>query len=378
MDNTIKVLITGDFYGGYRIEKLIQLEKYDEIFNDFLPLVKDSDIAITNLESALTLSDKPISKTGPSIKASAKTIEALKFAGFNLLTLANNHIMDYGVSGLKNTIDICKSYGIDFTGVGLNIKEASQIFYKEVKGKKLAFINIAENEWSTTLGTEPGANPLNPVTNYYAIQEARLNADFVFVIVHGGHEMYQLPSPRMKQTYRFFIDAGASAVIGHHTHCYSGYEVYKECPIFYSLGNFIFEWPTFQKLNWSSGYSVKFKIKGDKLFFELLPTEMCNSNTGVRKLKTEFSEHFYKDMDRLQNIISDDKELADNFEDYCLKSGKVYNAYIEPHSNRFLYALQNRGFLPSILSSHKRLLYSNLIKCESHRDVLLKVIKKKK
>ena len=96
--------------------------------------------------------------------------------------------------------------------------------YKRKDGETLAIINCCEHEFSIADDDSAGANPLNPIQQYYKIKEARLNADYVLVIVHGGHEMYQLPSLRMVDTYRFFIDAGADAVVNHHQHCFSGYE----------------------------------------------------------------------------------------------------------------------------------------------------------
>ena len=86
-------------------------------------------------------------------------------------------------------------------------------------------------------------NPLLPIQQFYKIQEAKENADYVLVIVHGGIEHYQLPTSRMIETYRFFIDAGADAVVNHHQHCYSGYERYKSKPIIYGLGNLLFDNP---------------------------------------------------------------------------------------------------------------------------------------
>jgi len=375
MENKISILLTGDFYAGNRIENLISQERYNDIYNDFLPVIRSSDIAISNLESPLTEHHIPIKKTGPAIKASKKTLEALKYAGFNLLTLANNHIMDFGRQGLVDTLELCDKNEMDYVGAGMNHKEASQIFYKEIKGKKLAFINIAENEWSTTQGNEPGANPLNPVANFYSIREAKRNADFVFVVVHGGHEMYALPSPRMKETYRFFVDAGASAVIGHHTHCYSGYEVYRGSPIFYSLGNFIFDWPGKKNSIWNTGYAVKFSITEADLSFDLIPYEQCNEKAGLNLLNNNSSVVFQTKLNNLNKIILDDDELNKKFEAWCLQETKSYNAFLEPHSNRYLHALQNRGLFPSFLKNNKRLLYSNLIRCEAHRDIVLKVLK---
>jgi poly-gamma-glutamate synthesis protein (capsule biosynthesis protein) len=375
MENKISILITGDFYAGNRIGDLIAHEKYNELYNDLLPVIHSSDIAITNLESPLTDHNTPIKKTGPVIKSSKKTIEALKFGGFNLLTLANNHLMDYGMKGLADTMELCTKNKINYVGAGMNLKEASQVFFKEVKGKKLAFINFAENEWSTTHGDEPGANPLNPVTNYYSIKEAKRNADFVFVIVHGGHEMYNLPSPRMKETYRFFVDAGASAVVCHHAHCFTGYEMYKGSPIFYGLGNFIFDWPENRNSNWNMGYTVRFTIEKTNMSFDLIPYEQCNENAGVHLLHSKALDLFQTKLNHLNSIILDDNKLKEMFEAWCLKVSKIYNAYLEPHSNRYLHALQTRGLFPSFLKINKRLLYNNLIRCESHRDVMLNILK---
>ena len=106
----------------------------------------------------------------------------------------------------------------------------------------------------------PVVIPLIRSAVFYAIEEAKKKADFVVVIAHGGHEHYNLPSPRMKKWYRFFVDAGAHAVVGHHTHIISGYEVYKDAPIFYSLGNFCFDWEGLRNMEWNNGMLVEVKI----------------------------------------------------------------------------------------------------------------------
>jgi poly-gamma-glutamate synthesis protein (capsule biosynthesis protein) len=374
MKEEISVLITGDFYGGNRIDSLIKDELYGEIFNDFLPLVKESDISITNLESALTTESQTIKKTGPALKSSPKTIFALKYAGFNLLTLANNHILDYGEKGLVDTMNLCIANNIDFLGVGMNINEASSVKYKQIKGKNLAFVNVAENEWSTTHGDVPGANPLDAISNYYSIQEARKNADFVFVIVHGGHEMYNLPSPRMKQTYRFFVHAGANAVIGHHTHCYSGYEIYQGCPIFYSLGNFIFDNKNYRNSIWNSGFAARFLIEGNKLSYTLFPYIQNSTSIGVQLMGKEEISEFAKNINKLNSTIQNDNELHDRFKHFCSKVKRTYKAFLEPHSNKYLFALQNRNIFPSLLRENKRLLLLNISRCEAHRDVLNEIL----
>lgn len=369
----VSILVTGDFYAGNRIDNLIKNDQYSKIFNDFLPFIQSADVSITNIESPTTNSKKPITKTGPALKSDRKLFNALKFAGFNLVTLANNHIMDYGKDGLDETIELCGLHDIDYIGAGVNFQKASESKIKQLKNKKIAFINIAENEWSTTLGDLPGANPLDPIANYYAINQAKKSADFVLVIVHGGHEMYQLPSPRMKQTYRFFIDAGADAVVGHHTHCFSGYETYKEKYIFYSLGNFIFDSNHHRGSIWNRGFAVLFKISSD-INFELIPYIQNDVSPGIFLLNAEQSEIFQNELNCLNQIIEKSELIDLKFMEYVENVSKTYNSFLEPHSNRVLRYLQDRKFLPSFLSHRKKNLYLNLFRCEAHRDVILKLL----
>ena len=250
------VVVTGDFAPIYRTASLIKIKNYKLIYNDVLPVLKSADLAISNLETPLTLSDTKIEKTGSVLKALPESVEAIKYGGISLVTLANNHIFDYGEVGLKDTIDVLEANQIAYVGAGDCNKKARKPYVFEKNNKKLSIFSIAENEWSTTLGNRYGANPLNEIENYYDIVTAKKTSDFVLVIVHGGLEYYHLPSPRIKKLFRFFIDVGADAVISHHTHYYSGYEIYKNKPIVYGLGNFIFDLPD-EIGDWHKGIIAK-------------------------------------------------------------------------------------------------------------------------
>jgi hypothetical protein len=369
----LKILITGDFCPVNRIELLSIQRNHKSIFNDFLPLVQNSDIAVTNLEAPLYNGLSPISKTGPVLKVPVEIVNSLKFAGFNLVSLANNHIMDHGNKGLVSTINTCEKNGIDTVGAGPSLSGARKIFYKEVKGKKLAFISFAENEWSTADKNRPGANPLNVIDNYNDIKTAKNNSEYVFVIVHGGHEMYNLPSRRMQSTYRFFIEAGADAVIGHHAHCYSGYEIFKGKPVFYNLGNFVFDNPKYIDSIWNNGFAVEFTIR-ENLSFNIIPYKQCGSIAGVNLLNDSEKIKFDSSIENLNKIISDEDLLEIEFEKYFQSVKNLYIAYLEPYSNFILHGLHKRKLIPSFFRKKKKELYLNLIRCESHRDIFQKIL----
>jgi len=375
MNKVINVLITGDTHlGGGRVKELALENSMTQLFGSFLKKIQQADLSITNFESPLIEDGNPILKTGPNINSPARTVEVLKRAGFNLLTLANNHIMDYDEEGLESTLRFCSKAGLETVGAGSNSEEAEQSYSCEIRGIRISVINIAENEFGTTKSESPGAHALDPVQNYYRIREASQNTDFVFVIVHGGHENYPLPSPRMKQTYRFFADAGADAVVGHHPHCYSGYEVYNDVPIFYSLGNFLFDKGKQTSSPWNEGYMVEFKIEENSLNFEVLPYIQNAKKAGLRRLGEDEKLRFENQISQLNDIIADDEELKNRFDEFCESSRNLYTSYIEPHSLRYLHALRNRGLFPSLMSKRKKRLLLNLTRCEAHRDVLLNIL----
>jgi hypothetical protein len=373
MNQEAKILITGDFCPINRANDLIMHEQYDTIFNDLLPIIQDADLAITNLECPLTNNGNKITKTGPLLKGSIKTADALSFAGFNLVTLANNHIMDYGILGLQSTLKACENNKIDHVGAGKDYNEARQTYFTKIGNYTVAILNFAENEFSTTHDSNPGANPIDPMENFRDISEAKSKADHVIVIVHGGHEMYTLPSPRIKNTFRFMADAGASAVLGHHSHCYSGYEIYNNVLIFYGLGNFIFDLPDNRNSIWNTGFAVELILK-DVLEYNIIPYEQCNQQFGVRLMNDQGRKNFIANIENLNSIILDNDLLKYEFHKYCGRVRRMYFSFLEPHSILLLHYLRNRRIFPSFLSKRKKSLYLNLFRCESHRDVITQIL----
>jgi poly-gamma-glutamate synthesis protein (capsule biosynthesis protein) len=193
-------------------------------------------------------------------------------------------------------------------------------------------------------------------------------------MIHGGNEFYHLPSPRIKSLYRFFIDAGADAVISNHTHCFSGYEVYEGSPIFYGLGNFIYDWPGKIKTEWNRGYVVRLLLS-EKVDFEIIPLKQGNDCPGVFHLTEREKEIFDQDIILRNQIISDDKRLNEAFDQFVDRNRSMYDAFIEPYFGRFAGALRKRKLLPNMMSRKKRLLLLNIIRCEAHREVLLRMLK---
>jgi poly-gamma-glutamate capsule biosynthesis protein CapA/YwtB (metallophosphatase superfamily) len=372
---TIKLLFTGDFCPHHRIEALSGKSDYAAIFNDFIDVFEGNDLNVTDIECPLTHSAKRIAKTGPHQFAAPHNIEILKYAGIGLATMANNHIMDCDAEGAEDTLNVCREAGIATVGIGATNAAMRKPFSTSIKGKKIAIINFAENEFITAPGGSMAVNPMNPVNNFYEIAAAKKEHDIVLLMVHGGNEFFHLPSPRVKETYRFFIDSGADAVISNHTHCVSGYEVYKEKPIFYSLGNFIYDWPGRAHTDWNLGFAVRLRIT-NKIDFDIIPLNQNNEVPGVFHLNSEEKKSFDEKIAGLNEIIADDKKLAAAFDDYCSSVQKMYEAFIEPNFGNTIASLRARGLFPKLMKKKKKLLLLNLARCEAHRDVLLHLLSK--
>ena len=174
----------------------------------------------------------------------------------------------------------------------------------------------------------------------------------------------------MVETYRFFIDAGADAVINHHQHCYSGYEVYKGKPIFYGLGNFCFdklynEMPS----GWYEGYMVKLIFeKNNEVGYELIPYTQCKERPAVEFLEGALCDLFFENIKQLNTIIADPKVLTRKHEEWMDKSGNSFEHQFLPYSNRWLLSAYIRHLFPSFLTKRKLLNLQNHLECESHRE----------
>lgn len=364
----MKVLVAGDYRPSGEAEECFETGDFNSMLGEVKNVTSKADYGIVNLEAPVVLHEAvPISKCGPALKSKACDLDALKWAGFNCVTLANNHFRDYGDIGVKDTINSCLNIGIDTVGGGRNLEEASQILYKTISGQRLAIINCCEHEFSIATDRASGSNPLNPIRQYYDIQEARQKADRVLVIVHGGIEHFQLPTPRMIETYRFFIDAGADAVVNHHQHCYSGYEVYKDCPIFYGLGNLFFFSSKDRSGKWTEGFIIIIDFSDTIPSFQLYPYIQNAEEWGVF---FKNSDYYDKDLCFLNENIENQEALEREIEKYYNHNTNMISNVFEPIQNKYYLYAKNKGWLPSLISKRKLLHAKGVVNCESHLDKL--------
>ena len=364
----ISINIFGDFVP---IERgVLEVKNKTAINQSILEIICKSDLNILNLECPIFDGKlSPINKIGRTLFAPTYTLPYLKDVGFELVTLANNHIRDYGDNGVSSTILACENNHVQYIGAGKNIDEAQKIKIIACKEKKIAFINVCENEFSIAGADFAGACPLDLPTNFSQIKYGKERADYVFVIFHGGIEFYQLPSPRMKKICRFFVTAGADAVICHHPHCFSGYEIFQNAPIFYSLGNFYFDNNKRKNGSWNEGFFFYFFLN-ESLSFTITPYTQCNDKATVALMNQQEIKKFEESITKLNQIILNDKKLEEEYNKFVNSRYLHYISSTITFGNLF-QGLVRKNLFPLLLSKKCALFLLNNIRCESHRDLLI-------
>ncbi len=349
-----------------------------DISEEIVDLFLQSNLNILNLESPITDSVFKHLKTGPHIKGDKEsTLQILEKLKINIVTLANNHILDYGSKGLNDTIDFCSDNKIQYVGAGLNISEAGKTLYIDTDVGRIAIVNFCENEWCIATEDSPGANPMDVISNVNQIIEAKVNSDIVIVIVHGGNEYFSYPSPRMQKQYRYYVDQGASLVVGHHTHCVSGSEIYKGVPIYYSLGNFLFTRKS-EFTEWYIGGCLKVNIKNGLIATEIIPVKQSKETYQLDLLNNSELEKFKEKIDYINSIIYDKVKLQKMWDDFILKVENSYLNYLSPLSfigNRYIRAIIQKMNI-KLFNKKGTAILLNMMRCEAHRDISKEVIKK--
>jgi poly-gamma-glutamate synthesis protein (capsule biosynthesis protein) len=247
-NSQLTITMVGDMMFGRNIKDYIASRKgYDYSFEHVLPYFRASDYVTGNFENPITSKEEDEYKKADKfihISTEKEAATALKKAGFHSVTLANNHMLDYGPDALSETIEAFAKAGVDTVGAGRDYTDARRVSYKEVNGIRIAIVGLSEvmpKEFAAKKNRAGIASMKNVKSLVPLIVKAKRGADLVIVHAHWGAEYDSGAHPVQEQLGRIMIDAGADIVIGHHPHVLEPVEIYNGGVIFYSLGNFVFD-----------------------------------------------------------------------------------------------------------------------------------------
>jgi len=252
------------------------------VYGDMLPILRQADLRIVNCECALTTATRPVWKSGAVFKGDPGHARGLTAVPFDVACLGNNHVLDYGVRGLRETLRLLKRHGVQTVGAGLTEDEAHAPLTMTRNGLTLHLVNVSEGEDLTSSRGGPGVVGWDIPRAAAAIGGCKKAGGVVIAIAHCGLEYVPYPPPYVVAAFRAMIDAGADAVIGHHPHVPQGIEYRAGRPIVYSLGNFLFYQHT-ELLSRKTGFCVTLQFDRKKFAgLELHPYRI--TDTGLRRL----------------------------------------------------------------------------------------------
>ena len=381
-NDKILVTIAGDYFpiGRPQIEFLNGMRSSDFIVGSLKTLFSGSDFNMVNLECPLSKRGTPIFKFGPNYRGNPEMIRLLTYLGVSGVTMANNHIRDFGDVGIEDTLDLCLINHIKTVGAGITLEEARSPLYLSIKGRRVAFVNVAEQEFSNALSTRAGANPLDLISLLTDLQKARNQADHIILIIHGGLEFTHIPSPQSVRLLRFLAEQDVTAVIRHHSHFVQGYEVWKGVPIFYGLGNMLFDSETPMQEGWYEGLIVKLCISSENTcFFELYPIRQCKETPSVKLLEGEERDLAINNIKEYSNMLADEDELIRAWEEVLKTLSDDYFSMLIISSYTLRRIVGRFGLMKFFKPGERSALFlENFLRCETHREVLLDILVSRK
>lgn len=241
----VRLLFAGDLYLTELLQNKYRQNGIEAAADpELLALLQEGDLFILNQEFPFGTTGEAMEEKEYTFRVPPDLVSVPADLGVDLVTLANNHILDFGRGPLTETLAALDGAGIAHVGAGEDLEAAKALATFEIEGKTLGFLGasrvIPEASWNASRYNSGVFTTYDASQLVEEIKKAKESCDFVAVLVHWGIERNTLPEDYQKTLARQYIDAGADAVIGSHPHVLQGIEYYQGKPIFYSLGNFIF------------------------------------------------------------------------------------------------------------------------------------------
>lgn len=314
------LIIAGDWAPIRAFAPLIESDP-QSIYGDVLPLLREADLSLVNLEAPLSDIGNEVSKSGAVFKGKPSHIKGLTAVPFSAVTLGNNHMFDFGVEAFRQTAEVLDRHAIACTGAGMNKEDAESPLIMEAKGLCVAILNISEGEDLTAAGHGPGVAGWDIKGACARIKNLKKNTTqvlhAVIAVAHCGLEYIPFAPEYVTNAFRELAHAGADAVIGHHPHVPQGFFFHVKTPVCCSLGNFIFYQHT--NLFWRKlGYMVRLHISKKGLAgLDIEPYRI--HDRGVQMLTGPDRDYFFKRFKEISEPLSTpqgSREAWQGFLDY--------------------------------------------------------------
>ena len=378
MKKETQIVICGDICPTKDTVHFFETANTKGLFNNVLPILQNTDVLVGNLEFALTNTCTKVNKTGPILKGAPNFINLFTKVGCTALGLANNHIKDCGVEGVKSTLVICKENDIATVGAGKNEVEAKKPLIIEQNGWKIGVMAFAEHEFNAAYSNEAGANLFDVYEDFEEIKVLKKQVDYLIILFHGGIEYYKYPSPLLQKKCRKMIDAGADFVSCQHSHVIGTEEVYNEGTILYGQGNTVFGYKE-NNSDWNQGLLVAIELNVDKLSstnqINYIPVNATTS--GIVLMEKDEQQKIILEIKNRQQQIKEKNFIHNSWNLFC-ESKKSHYLPLLFGLGRILNKLNRifKNLIIQLIYSKKRMrITKNILRCEAHNEVIDTILK---
>lgn len=310
-DELVKFIACGDTGPVRRLEGVVIQKGGTYVLGELKAILEDADIVFANLETTFSDRGEALDRV-PVFRLSPRVFSVITDAHINVVSVANNHMFDYGPESFEDTLNLFKENNIAWFGGGLNPEDACKPLIYEIKGLKLGFLGFRDTEsrWYDHNGVY--TDQIDPVRIIQRVKELKPIVDWTVLSLHFGLEYQFCPSPKDIELCRMFIDAGADIILGHHPHYPQGVERYKDGIIAYSLGNFI--WDQNFASHTSSSYILELQIsKTCIISARIIPFQMKRNYTLALKME---DKNIHK-INQLSSILTDASLLDEKWYFIC-------------------------------------------------------------
>ena len=345
---------------------------------DLKVVSQDASLNVVNFEAPVKVQGaKGIEKVGPCLSNDPTAPQILEEAGFNVLTLANNHAMDYGEESLLHTVSLFKNS----TAVGAGAwEDAYRVKMVEIEGKRIGFLGLTHREFGALTDRHEGAVGtawmMHPCVDKL-IMDGKQNVDYLFVLPHAGVEHEAYPLPELVSLYRHYIDMGADGVFASHPHIPQGWETYKDKPIYYSLGNFCLD-PVEKRERpfLKYGLMVSVTIEDGQIQTVVHYTKYDHEKKVVSLTNDSFIVDY---LQKVNHVMKDKDAYMKEVNAYC---ERVLQGSSMAFARGGYYEYNTKTFIKQIIRKiiGKREQPNpnyiiNLMQCESHRWAILRALR---
>lgn len=372
----VRIAIGGDVCATGINQQSFAAGDAEQLFGPLADRLRSADLTIVNLESPFYAEPRAILKSGPVLGVPEECVAGLVAGGIDLVGLANNHAMDHSAAGLENTLRVCAKIGIATVGAGANLAEARKIYVRQVRGIRIGVLAYAEREFGLAGRSKWGVNPLDPIEFVRTIRERASEFDYLIILLHGGNEHFHYPRPTLVDTCHFFIEEGADVVICQHSHCVGCIEHYRDGYIVYGQGNFIFESPEAPD-SWREGGLVFIELDTNRRpSIEFVPIGQVSGVPGARAIEGAARQALLDGITERSRALGDPQALDQHWSVFCANHKALYLRRLGSRSrlargiDRLTGNIQN-GYARSWSLRAEHL---NLLRCESHREALIRIL----